>query len=74
LSAALLTVAADANWPSRTAGWTAASGCLTARTGQPSLKKRWPIGLSLMDMAWGACLSVVAAIDGKALMDWAAPL
>jgi len=27
-----------------------------------------------MDMAWGACLSAVAAVDGKALMDWAAPL
>jgi hypothetical protein len=30
--------------------------------------------LSLMDMAWGACLSAVAAVDGKAQMDWAAPL
>ena len=36
--------------------------------------KQWPIGLSLMDMAWGTCLSAAAAADGKALMDWAAPL
>jgi uncharacterized membrane protein len=47
---------------------------LTAHTGQPGLKETWPIGLSLMDMAWGACLGAVAAVDGRALMDWAAPL
>jgi len=27
-----------------------------------------------MDMAWGACLSAVAAVDDKALMNWAAVL
>jgi len=36
--------------------------------------KQWPIGLSLLDISWGACVSVAAAAGGKALMDWAAPL
>jgi uncharacterized membrane protein len=36
--------------------------------------KQWPIGLSLLDIAWGACVSAAAAAGGKALMDWAAPL
>lgn len=35
--------------------------------------KQWPVGLSLMDMAWGTCVSAVSAAGGKALMDWAAP-
>ena len=35
--------------------------------------KQWPIGLSLMDMAWGTCISAAAAGGGKALMEWAAP-
>jgi len=35
--------------------------------------KQWPIGLSVMDMAWGTCISAAAAAGGKALMDWAAP-
>jgi uncharacterized membrane protein len=35
--------------------------------------KQWPIGLSVMDMAWGTCISAAAAGGGKALMDWAAP-
>ena len=35
--------------------------------------KQWPIGLSLVDMAWGTCVSTAAAAGGKALMDWAAP-
>ena len=36
--------------------------------------KQWPIGLSLVDIAWGTCVSSAAAVGGKALMDWAAPL
>jgi uncharacterized membrane protein len=35
--------------------------------------KQWPIGLSVMDMAWGTCISAAAAAGGKALMDWMAP-
>jgi uncharacterized membrane protein len=36
--------------------------------------KQWPIGLSLIDMAWGTCVSGAAAAGGKTLMDWAARL
>jgi len=35
--------------------------------------KQWPIGLSVMDMAWGTCISAAAAGGGKALMDRVAP-
>lgn len=35
---------------------------------------QWPIGLSLIDMAWGTGVSVAAAAGGKALMDWATPV
>lgn len=34
--------------------------------------KQWPLGLSLLDMAWGSCVSAVAAAAGKATMDWTA--
>jgi len=33
--------------------------------------KNWPVGLSLMDMAWGTAVSVASAAGGKAAMDWA---
>lgn len=36
--------------------------------------KQWPIGLSLLDIAWGTCVRAAAAAGGKALMDWAAPV
>jgi len=36
--------------------------------------KQWPIGLSVIDMAWGTLISAAAAAGGKALMDWAAPV
>ena len=36
--------------------------------------KQWPMGLSVMDVAWGTCVSAAAAAGGKALMDGAAPL
>lgn len=36
--------------------------------------KQWPMGLSVMDLVWGTCVSAAAAAGGKALMDWAAPL
>ena len=32
--------------------------------------RQWPVGLSLMDIAWGTCVSAAAAVGGKALMDW----
>ena len=35
--------------------------------------KQWPIGLSLIDIAWGTCVSAASAAAGKALKDWAAP-
>ncbi len=34
--------------------------------------RNWPLGLSLMDIAWGSCLSAVAAAAGKAAVSWAA--
>jgi uncharacterized membrane protein len=34
--------------------------------------KQWPMGLTLIDIAWGTCVSAAAAAGGKALMDWAA--
>ena len=36
--------------------------------------KQWPLGLSLIDMAWGTCVSAAAAAGGKALMDGVAPV
>ena len=33
--------------------------------------KDWPLGLSLIDMAWGTLVSALAASAGKAAMDWA---
>lgn len=36
--------------------------------------KQWPVGLSLVDMAWGTCVSAAAAAGGKVLSDWLAPL
>jgi uncharacterized membrane protein len=32
----------------------------------------WPLGLSLIDMAWGTTVSAVSAAGGKAALDWAA--
>jgi uncharacterized membrane protein len=34
--------------------------------------RNWPIGLTLLDMAWGSVLSGVSAGAGKAAMNWAA--
>jgi uncharacterized membrane protein len=34
--------------------------------------KDWPIHLTLVDMAWGTVLSAVAAVAGKAALNWAA--
>ena len=36
--------------------------------------KQWPTCLSLIDMAWGTCVSAAAAAGGKTLMDWAEPV
>ena len=41
-------------------------------TNQATLKQ-WPTGWTLIDMAWGTCVSAAAAAGGKVLMDWAAP-
>ena len=30
---------------------------------------QWPVGLSVLDMAWGALVSAAAALAGKAAMD-----
>jgi uncharacterized membrane protein len=32
----------------------------------------WPIGVSVMDIAWGTVVSAASAAGGKAVMDWAA--
>jgi len=34
--------------------------------------KNWPLGLTLLDMAWGSAVSAVSAGAGKAAMNWAA--
>ena len=34
--------------------------------------KGWPLGLTLLDLAWGSALSAVAAGAGRAAMNWAA--
>jgi uncharacterized membrane protein len=34
--------------------------------------KDWPVGLTLIDIAWGAALSAVSAAAGKAALNWAA--
>jgi len=31
---------------------------------------QWPVGLSVLDLCWGTCVSAAAAAGGKALMDW----
>ena len=31
----------------------------------------WPVGLSLIDMAWGTVVSAASAAGGKAALDWA---
>ncbi len=32
--------------------------------------KQWPLGLSLIDLAWGSTVSAVAATAGKAMLQW----
>ena len=34
--------------------------------------KDWPLGLTLLDLAWGSALSAAAAGAGRAAMNWAA--
>lgn len=34
--------------------------------------KAWPLGLSLMDMAWGCAASALSAVAAKAAAQWAA--
>ena len=31
--------------------------------------KNWPVGLALLDMAWGTVVSAVSAVAGKAALD-----
>jgi len=33
--------------------------------------KGWPLGLSLIDMAWGTVVSTASAAGGKVALDWA---
>jgi uncharacterized membrane protein len=33
--------------------------------------KNWPLGLTIIDMAWGTALSAVSAVVGKFAFDWA---
>jgi len=33
--------------------------------------KDWPVHLTLIDMAWGSLLSALAAVAGKAALNWA---
>lgn len=33
----------------------------------------WPLGLTLIDLAWGSALSATAAAAGRLAMNWAAP-
>ena len=35
-----------------------------------STLKDWPVGLSLIDMAWGTFVSAAAACAGKAALEW----
>lgn len=34
--------------------------------------KGWPVGLSVMDIAWGTVVSTVSVAGGKLVMDWTA--
>jgi uncharacterized membrane protein len=34
--------------------------------------RNWPVGLTLIDMAWGTLLSAAAAAAGKSALSWAA--
>jgi uncharacterized membrane protein len=34
--------------------------------------RNWPVGLTLIDMAWGTLLSAAAAASGKGALSWAA--
>lgn len=34
--------------------------------------RNWPVGLALVDIAWGTVLSAAAATAGKAALNWAA--
>lgn len=34
--------------------------------------KSWPIGLALIDMAWGSALSAMSAVAGRAAHGWSA--
>ena len=68
---AVLPQAADAGW-----GKTATSAALfgffayaTYDLTNLATLKGWPLGLSLLDMAWGTGLSAVAASAGKATLD-----
>ena len=32
----------------------------------------WPVHLTVIDIAWGVCVSAISAAGGKAAMDWVA--
>lgn len=65
---------AEAGW-GRTASMAALFGFVAYATYDLSnlaTLKGWPLGLSLLDMAWGSALSAVSALAGRAvLLRWA---
>lgn len=68
---AIVPQAADADWL-RTAAAAAMFGFVAYATYDLSnlaTLRDWPIGLSLIDMAWGAVLSAVAATAGRFAWD-----
>lgn len=62
----------EPGWHS-TAGWAALFGLVAYATYDLSnlaTLKSWPIGLSLIDMAWGSALSAISAVAGRAAHGW----
>ena len=56
----------------KTAGWAALFGAFAYGTydlTNLATLTDWPMGLALIDMAWGTAVSAVAACGGKAAMD-----
>lgn len=62
----------ESGWRS-TAGTAALFGLLAYATYDLSnlaTLRDWPLGLSLIDMAWGGAASAISAVAGKAAFDW----
>jgi uncharacterized membrane protein len=70
---AVLPQAAEAGWV-KTATMAALFGFFAYATydlTNLATLRDWPVGLSLIDVLWGAFVSAAAASGGKAAMDWA---